>query len=397
MPRISLAGFKDPVRRPRYIIWTGVIVLALIPLMILGIGASSTRWFCANGCHKVQDDLIAAYQTGTHSEISCLACHEPVNANPVTFMLLKGKAMIELYHAVSNTFKFPLNPGSALALNGEEMAATQCTQCHSSNRVVSPSPGIRIDHKVHTDNGVWCTVCHNRVAHPEKTVTLKLKDGAGVANTKHAPFTKMQACFRCHDLEGKKAFNGKNPPGKCSTCHTPGFQLKPPSHLQPGFYTKYGNSKGHAELAKEEYKKVDEAKAEAEKLIEEGVDKQLAEPVFYCSTCHVVNKFCKSCHGVPDMPHAADWQKKHGAIGRANPAICANCHAKSQAQATAAASMQFCNNCHHKWGDPNIAWKAQHFKIVLKNGASGCLKPDGCHNPTFCAHCHVRGQKGPGI
>ena len=140
MPRISLAGFKDPVRRPRFIIWTGVVLLVLIPVMVVGLGVTSSRWFCAQACHKVQDDLVNAYEHGSHSEIQCLACHEPVNADPATFMILKTKALKELYLAVTNTYEFQLNPGSALALNEEHMGERQCIQCHSANRKVTPSP-----------------------------------------------------------------------------------------------------------------------------------------------------------------------------------------------------------------------------------------------------------------
>ena len=138
MAKISLAGFKDPIRRPRFIVWTGVAMLVAFSLFVIVLGGTSTRWFCANACHKVQDDLIASYEKGTHAQISCLACHEPVNANMVTFMLLKMKALGELYRATTNTYELPLNPGSALALNKEEMPTEQCTQCHSSNRKVTP-------------------------------------------------------------------------------------------------------------------------------------------------------------------------------------------------------------------------------------------------------------------
>ncbi len=382
--KISLAGFKDPVRRPRYIIWTGVVLLVLVPVMVVVLGASSSRWFCAQACHKVQDDLIRAYESGVHSEISCLACHEPVNADPITFMLLKTKALKELYEAVTNTYHFPLNPGSALALNEEEMPASQCTQCHSKNRVVTPPSGILINHKKHEDKEIWCTVCHNRVAHPETSLTLELKTPSdGKPNVKHPDFTKMTACFRCHDLEGKK-----DAPGACPTCHTAKFVLKPASHLRPGFWSRYGDSKGHAELARADLETVKEGAAEAEKLIEEGVPKKMAEPVSYCSTCHIKSQFCQRCHGV-EMPHPQGWLKTHGPIGKKSPSVCANCHAKNRASA---AGTEFCNACHHKQGDPSIPWVRQHFIVVGRDGAAGCLRTSGgCHNPTFCARCHVNG------
>ncbi len=137
MAKISLAGFKDPVRRPRYIIWALVAVLVVAGVMVPVLGITSTRWFCAEGCHKVQDDTILAYEASTHSEISCMACHMPVNANPVVFLLHKAEALGELYLTVRDDFELPLNAESEVALT---MATKQCTQCHNMpNRIVTPS------------------------------------------------------------------------------------------------------------------------------------------------------------------------------------------------------------------------------------------------------------------
>ncbi len=93
MPKISLAGFKDPASRPRFIIWTLVAVLIIAGVMIPVLGITSTRWFCAEGCHKVQDDTITAYEHSAHAEISCMACHMPVAANPVIFLIHKAEAL----------------------------------------------------------------------------------------------------------------------------------------------------------------------------------------------------------------------------------------------------------------------------------------------------------------
>ncbi|MDH4140589.1 MAG: hypothetical protein OEV43_08470, partial [Coriobacteriia bacterium] len=89
-------------------------------------------------------------------------------------------------------------------------------------------------------------------------------------------------------------------------------------------------------------------------------------------------------HGVP-MPHPADFAEGHGEVGRNKPAVCANCHAKGGA---AAAGTEFCNSCHHPEGDPAQAWIPQHFEVVRKTGAEPCFD---CHNPTYCAECHVSG------
>ncbi len=189
MPKISLSGFTDPTRRPRYIVWTAVAVLVLAAVMISALGITSTRWFCAEGCHKVQDDTIIAYERSTHAEISCMACHMPVGATPVMFLLHKAEALGELYLTVTNNFELPLNAESELALT---MPSTQCTQCHDpEKRVTTPSEGILIDHAVHAEEEVDCTLCHNRTAHVED-FELTLSDPA----TAMSPIASTSSSWR---------------------------------------------------------------------------------------------------------------------------------------------------------------------------------------------------------
>jgi hypothetical protein len=286
MAKISLAGFKDPVRRPRYIVWTVTALFALAIFMIVALGATSTRWFCAEVCHKVQDDTIRAYEASAHSEISCMACHEPVNADPLTFIIKKASSLGELITTVTDKYRLPLNPGSALSLNEEEMGSKQCVQCHSSQRVVTPSAGMIINHKVHADAGIWCTVCHNRVAHNEVASPPQLSDPTGAKNTAHPDYMKMSACFRCHDLEGKK-----KAPGQCSTCHTPSFNLVPATHTAADW-----RGIGHSDAATKANEEFGKAQAEAATLQAEGVPAELAAPVQECYTCHVKATFCDACH-----------------------------------------------------------------------------------------------------
>lgn len=295
MAKISLAGFKDPVRRPRFIVWTFVVVLALAAFVVVMLGATSTRWFCAEVCHYVQDDTIAAYNASSHAEISCMACHEPVNADTFTFLVAKVKSGLEVIPTVAKTFSLPLNAGSALALEGGvHMGSQQCTQCHSSNRVVTAGEGIKIDHKKHADAGVWCTLCHNRVAHNDKDVAPVLVAPNGTKNVAHPDFMKMDACFRCHDLEGKVKMAGtgaKAASGVCTTCHPAGFELVPESHEAADWSTS-----AHGEHAKDLLKEMGTLEAEAKVLEEEGIEPYLAAPVNECFTCHVEAKFCDACH-----------------------------------------------------------------------------------------------------
>ena len=404
-PRISFAGFRDPVRRPRFLVWTGVIVLVFAAVMIPVLGATSTRWFCSEGCHKVQDDTIMAYQHSSHSNISCMACHMPVAANPVIFLIHKAEALGELAQTVTNNYELPLNGESEVALT---MKSTQCTQCHNMNtRKVTPSVGIKIKHSVHTDKKIDCAICHNRIAHNEDfDLTLKNpKDGE--PNKKHHNFMTMTACFRCHGLE-----EGAPAPGACSACHTPGFDLKPPSHKEADFFPKK-----HAELAKEAYTEVantlketnqtavtGERKAEFEAASRQSGGKsketvgETLPPlgaIFYCGTCHK-QEFCDACHGTP-MPHSSEFKepkdikdpKGHPAISKQIPDKCVMCHTK--------ANPNFCNECHHgeKVGykfDPAIPWVNQHPKAIVKSGIKACTT---CHATTFCVECHTKNRVVP--
>lgn len=378
MTRISFDGWKDPARRPRYIIWTGVGTLVLVAVMIVALGVTSTYWFCADGCHKVQDDTITAYQHSSHSEISCMSCHMPANSGPVTFLLHKVEALGELYLTVTGDYELPLNGESEVAL---EMPSTQCTQCHDERRTATPSRGIIIDHAVHAENDVSCTICHNRIAHRED-FELELTDPkTGEPNRKHDDFMEMTACFRCHSLESDAVA-----PGACPACHPTDFELKPENHFEPGFYQAGGESAGHTKLANEALAATGEGTATAEPTAtpvahEEGEIPPVSS-VFYCQTCHA-KEFCSDCHGLP-MPHPADFNEGHGGLGKSKPKVCANCHATG---GESAQGLEFCNACHHPDKDPLKSWISQHFVAVRDKGAQSCFE---CHNPTYCAECHVR-------
>lgn len=439
MAKISLAGFKDPARRPRYIIWTGVAVMVLAAVMIVALGVTSTYWFCAEGCHKVQDDTITAYNRSTHSQVSCMACHMPVQSDPVTFILHKAEALGELYLTVTGNYELPLNGESHVALT---MGSNQCTQCHNlGNREVTPRNGVLIDHEAHAEVNAACSTCHNRVGHKED-FELALKDPkTGEPNTKHADFMSMTACFRCHDLEKNAAA-----PGACSACHPADFNLVPDSHRKGDFYPK-----GHAEMAKEMKAESDKARGgaegegdenaesgekqsllgpdkafasggeEKEKVAKEEVPELLeasreagadshanvgaelpsVESVFYCSTCHV-EKFCTDCHGM-EMPHPAAFKEPkdakdpagHPAISKDKKAAekCVMCHGQNQ-------KTFFCDSCHHGTAvkyefDTKAPWTTQqHPKAVAASGIAACTEK--CHTTKFCQDCHTGRKVIPG-
>lgn len=371
-------AFRDPATRPRAIIWSGLLLIAFVVLWAGGLIGTSFTWFCTDPCHKVHDDNTIAYEASTHSEISCMACHEPVGAGALLFTLKKIEVLPDLTATIFNTYEVPVNPTSALAL---EMPSEQCTQCHDLKlRKITPSAGIIIDHDVHAEKDITCTSCHNRIAHIEEGVKLVL------SQQKHDNWMSMDACFRCHGREEGEL----EAPAECDACHTKGFDLVPASHDAKGWYAKFGDSSGHAKAAEEESASIEaahERNAEHEGK-EEHFESAAAETIASsevnsCYTCHEA-KFCSDCHKLA-MPHPASFAEEHGTAGYASSAVCANCHARSAAEAKGTA---FCNACHHPASTPGSPWVTQHPAAVKKDGATPCFE---CHEELQCSYCHVRG------
>ena len=293
-----IAGFRDPVRRPRYIIWAVVAIMVVIIFWSSALALTCVVWFCEGPCHIVHDDNTLAYNASSHSKILCVACHEPVNANPIQFTILKIFVLPDLYSTITKTFNLPMNEYNETALN---MPSKQCTQCHNlATRAISPSPGIIINHDAHTSRGVQCTFCHNRVAHPEENVNFILP-----GDKKHENWIKMQACFRCHSQDPTSKV-----PGACPTCHTPDFKLVPASHEATNWYNPGHPPFGHSAAAKEAADAAAAAKALEAQHTEKGeVESQhslnassevepvnkSSEAVNECFMCHQ-KTFCDDCH-----------------------------------------------------------------------------------------------------
>lgn len=368
--------FLNAQTRPRAIIWLGMALIGFVLMWAGSLIGTSTEWFCTVPCHIVHDDNTAAYKASNHAKISCIACHEPVDASPYTFTMMKIHVLPDLPATIFNYFELPPNEFSHVAL---EMPSEQCTQCHAMDtRKVSASKGIVIDHDIHAENDVSCLMCHNRVAHPEEGIELILE-----GNRKHENWMTMDACFRCH---GTKEY--AKAPKTCSACHPKDFDLEPPSHDAKNWFTKFGDSKGHAQAALAEFESNDEALAEAKKAPElhgeeiQGIVLPPSNSVNSCYTCHE-KKYCNDCHGT-EIPHPASFKKEHAKAGYAAPEKCANCHARSKAESVGLGS---CNACHHKASTPGQRWRYEHPKVVRKDGTKGCYS---CHDERECSSCHVK-------
>lgn len=314
--RNPFSAFKDPVRRPRAIVWSGVALVVFVLIYGASMAATSTTWFCNNMCHNVHADNAKQYFAGVHSEVSCIACHYPPNFDPARFALDRVDKLLDIYPTITGTFEMPLNKYSRIGL---ELPAAQCTQCHGPHRAVSPTRGLKIDHEAHSAKKINCTVCHNRVAHPE-VFPLTLP-----GNAKHEDFMTMRACFRCHSQENTER-NGFTAPGACPTCHTPGFKLEPASHTATptafahgatvwvGPASGSGAPSAHATAAKVDSAAVNAARTswapiakafvdEEPRIIMQFIDVDTEQPldlppvatVSECYSCHT-QKFCDDCH-----------------------------------------------------------------------------------------------------
>jgi hypothetical protein len=157
-------------------------------------------------------------------QISCMACHMPVNADPITFLLHKAEALGELYLTATNKFDLPLNPGLAPRARPE---AHGFGPVHAVSQPREPQRHAQSRHH-HRPRGprrgeIHCTVCHNRVAHVEDFELTLTDPNTGEPNQPHEDFMLMTACFRCHTLTGESV-SGIVAPGECEACHTPGLQ-----------------------------------------------------------------------------------------------------------------------------------------------------------------------------
>ncbi|MHB0977724.1 MAG: NapC/NirT family cytochrome c [Candidatus Aquicultorales bacterium] len=329
---------KEPAFRNKIAALLIVLVGALAVMTATALTLTSTPYFCSF-CHEMGADH-ASWQKSSHKNVTCIACHIPPNI--VGFVEHKMVALTkELPSHISGSYEKPINKHSEAS---KHIPNENCDQCHKMDkRKVTASPGIIIDHEAHIKKGVACATCHNRVAHP------------GLKG--YEDFMKMDACYRCHGLE-----KNAKAPGKCETCHTPEFPLVPKNHRTKAWLTPVGGERAlHTKVAKEDKKS--------------------------CSNCHL-EAFCTSCHGM-EMPHPKkDWvegAKLHSTTGRANSASCQKCHP----------GPDFCAACHHKGFDSNKGtWIKLHRVQVDAKGAASCFD---CHGPTYCAHCHVTGDKPASI
>jgi nitrate/TMAO reductase-like tetraheme cytochrome c subunit len=363
-------------KKLRFMIYLAIAFTFSLFMTFTSLIMTSRNEFCAN-CHEMKP-YTEAFKRSVHSQMSCLGCHG--GQGVAEFGLHKIKSVKEPYLHLTNSYDIPINGQSELS---KEMKPDLCERCHDlTQRKVTAPKNLKIDHAKHKEHGITCPVCHNRVAHPNVTgyegqptkssLPQNLKLVAGFEKNRYYPDRlKMRYCMRCHTGE-----KGKNKgPKECKVCHPARYEKKSPqNHKVPGF--KFSESTGNPDATPANYQPGnDDKKAlHAQMAI---YDKE------YCLSCHEEKKFCYNCHQV-EMPHPKKWNKQHGEIGKAGPEKCVMCHG----------SVNFCDSCHHKYDPSKGKWisdvkgESLHPNVVRERGASFCFE---CHDPIYCARCHVRG------
>ncbi len=237
--RFRLPNLRDPLTRTRWLFGGGVAVIMILAANAVIIPLSSSNVFCGRACHNMNPE----YQTwsrSSHSKVTCTACHvDPTLKGLAYEKIVEGP--LGLLHTIQDSYEKPFNPESHYSQ--ELLPKVRCERCHANeNRRFTFAGSLIMDHKAHSDAGLDCTVCHNRVTHlgaeeyePLKSTWEEAKDH------KYKNFLTMKdGCFRCHSsnllARDENTLhlikNERKPPGACTTCHTTDFKKMPAGHAK---------------------------------------------------------------------------------------------------------------------------------------------------------------------
>ncbi|MCL5291457.1 MAG: NapC/NirT family cytochrome c [Actinobacteria bacterium] len=354
------------VRLQRLGLW-GAVAIVFLVFFAAAFTATSTPQFCVM-CHPMKAD-VDGWQASPHAQVTCFGCH----LKPGLLNFVKG----HIVDAVKSGSAWAMGSYELGKINIEselsvELSPESCKGCHTlklKNNITTPS--VIINHKTHTDRGINCTTCHNRVGHANMN---------GYVNA-----VSMEGCTRCHGFS-----KTDTAPGKCELCHPKGFNLIPKDHTAKNWTIHQHSVEAKTILNKAKPVSEKKEKAEGGKEAESKPPAPLHNGKASCYQCHDEAKFCIGCHKIP-MPHPSNFTNAsvHGKLGTEKPQVCANCHTR---QGTV---QNFCTACHHKGFDPNVAWAGvkgtpqAHPGVAKKSGAEGCLK---CHDERYCSSCHTQGQ-----
>lgn len=371
-----------------------ILVSGIVLTVVLGIAGAvkitMSPDFCKQ-CHVMAPEY-ATWESSSHVQIACTKCH--IKPGLGNLILHKLSATKELYLYFTGTYDRPI------AMN-HKLEDEVCTQCHSTNREITPAGDLIIPHDKHAAKKVQCVECHAGVAHGNIAARKMTEDGnyqvwtqeyGQMQMVKDNTEPRMNTCLACHIKRGVTQ--------QCQACHT--TISMPPDHKAKDWGTTHG-LKARADL---DY---------CDKCHSYSVDAKDVSNSDKVARYARGNVFCYNCHQNRPPGHTDDWRIVHkkdvrnGDVSgclichndqkptpqdKAVPTYCAKCHGQQSSGQQAGGSNQVTSpdaqkNKFKKIGDvhpPN--WRKIHPSIVKNQGAtnSGCWD---CHDTTHCSRCHL--------
>jgi nitrate/TMAO reductase-like tetraheme cytochrome c subunit len=300
---------------------------------------------------------VAPCTAACHEAQFCVDCHTSLQPVPTSHRAA------DWLHKDLTVTKYPSTPAAASAAHAlsARKSMDSCDVCHGPGGIQAafctgchgmeiPHPDtFKTNHVSGRNTPALCSNCHRQA----ELCSDCHHEGAqnGVPWARQHPVTVAatgaQPCFeQCHE---NKQF--------CVDCHV-SLNALPTSHTAADWTKRTAfSSPAKHQVA---YKAAQDS----------------------CDYCHgeggVKAQFCQSCHKL-EMPHPAGFDQAHKADFEAKTydrAVCTNCHVQ-----------YYCDACHHTGAVQQQPWRTYHPGIVKKDGAQPCFE---CHEPTFCAFCHVR-------
>jgi hypothetical protein len=299
----------------------------------------------------------------------------------------------------------PRDPERAFSHRAHSVKGISCLECHAGITGAGETGPLHLPdtakcvacHEKPHDTRT-CAGCHGR-AHTREETRLA-REHLRFSHDRHVKTLGGQ-CVPCHAAAGATDQDSLRPPmAQCFTCHAHADQWK----------TRECDA-CHVDLPAELASPSSHVIHEGDFMREHGVRAASARQL--CATCHTEG-YCASCHGLTvaalpwrlsfDKPalsglHRAGFRQRHADEARANPGLCATCHAQSHDR--------FCVDCHaqRRVGAASGTARSPHPPgwVRARGGEHGraarmdplsCASCHGGSGEALCVGCHRVG--GPG-
>ena len=299
--KIQGIDWKNPVNR-----WKLLLASLVGCVVVFGGGYgvlsfTNSPSFCSS-CHEMAPEY-STYTASAHNQISCVQCHiKPGITNMLTH---KVKSLKEVYYHVTGV------PNQIVQTEEEAVSNQNCLQCHSENRLVTPSGDTKIDHKKHIDEGIPCITCHSGVVHA-KMAARELNVGKD-----RTEWTSKQ---NAEKLIEEKYLRPNM--GTCIDCHEKVNKGEKP--WEEAAYNVPANPEEEGKTPGDTGSTTTVTKAQTQEIMLQAIGKD--------QTHSKVSMECKTCHSdmsIPKYHQTADFNSNHGTDAVQNLDKCMNCHQDS--------------------------------------------------------------------